>query len=315
MPENLAIVIGGPTASGKSRLAIDLALAFDGVVVNADASQVYKSIPVISAAPSAEDKQKAPHRLYEYLEDEENGNVVSWLEDAAAEIRKASSAGRTPVVVGGSGLYLDNLINGSTPIPEVDPAVRGEALEIVNGEGVGALFERLSAVDPEGAALVNPADATRVRRAFEIFMTTGLSIAEWFKRPMVKKLPEARFLAIRLLPEKAVLDRRCNLRFDIMTASGALEEVAGLLARQVSESLPVMKAKGVPELAAYLRGETGFEEAAENAKLHTRQYAKRQLTWFRNKLEADVTLPDCYAGQADFINDVKKQYNMLQKFA
>ena len=120
---------------------------------------------------------------------------------------------------------------------------------------------------------------------------------------------------IRLLPEKAVLDRRCNLRFDIMTASGALEEVAGLLARQVSESLPVMKAKGVPELAAYLRGETGFEEAAENAKLHTRQYAKRQLTWFRNKLEADVTLPDCYAGQADFINDVKKQYNMLQKFA
>ena len=118
-----------------------------------------------------------------------------------------------------------------------------------------------------------------------------------------------------LLPEKAVLDRRCNLRFDIMTASGALEEVAGLLARQVPESLPVMKAKGVPELAAYLRGETGFEEAAENAKLHTRQYAKRQLTWFRNKLEADVTLPDCYAGQADFINDVKKQYNMLQKFA
>lgn len=112
-----------------------------------------------------------------------------------------------------------------------------------------------------------------------------------------------------------MLDRRCNLRFDIMTASGALEEVAGLLARQVSESLPVMKAKGVPELAAYLRGETGFEEAAENAKLHTRQYAKRQLTWFRNKLEADVTLPDCYAGQADFINDVKKQYNMLQKFA
>ena len=166
----------------------------------------------------------------------------------------------------------------------------------MNGEGVGALFERLSAVDPEGAALVNPADATRVRRAFEIFMTTGLSIAEWFKRPMVKKLPEARFLAIRLLPEKAVLDRRCNLRFDIMTASGALEEVAGLLARQV-------------------RGETGFEEAAENAKLHPRQYAKRQLTWFRNKLEADVTLPDCYAGQADFINDVKKQYNMLQKFA
>ncbi len=314
MSKNLVIVIGGPTASGKSQLALDMALMLNGVVINADASQVYQSIPIISAAPSAEDVQKAPHRLYGYLADDEGGNVVSWLEDAATEIRGALAKGQTPIVVGGSGLYLDNLINGSTPIPEVDPAVRQEALEIVNNEGVLSLYARLQSLDPQGAAMVNPTDTTRVRRAFEIFKTTGLSVAQWFKRPLLKKLPETHFQTIRLLPEKAVLDYRCDLRFDLMTAAGALEEVGRLLERGVSAALPVMKAKGVPELAAFLRGESSFQTATENAKLHTRQYAKRQLTWFRNKFAADRTLADCYVGQADFINDVKKQYNMLQKF-
>ena len=136
MPQNIPIVIGGPTASGKSQLAIDLAQAFDGVVINADASQVYKSIPIISAAPSAADREKAPHRLYGYLEDEASGNVVSWLTEAAAAVRQAWAENRTPIVVGGSGLYLDNLINGSTPIPEVDPDVRRRLLEIAAAEGV-----------------------------------------------------------------------------------------------------------------------------------------------------------------------------------
>ncbi len=315
MPKNCAIVIGGPTASGKSQLAIDLARAFDGVVINADASQVYKSIPVISAAPSAEDMQKVPHRLYGYLDDEEGCNVVAWLEDAAAAIRETHAAGKIPVVVGGGGLYLDNLINGVTPIPEVDPLIRAQALTIVARQGLGALYEQLRAVDPEGAAMVSPTDTTRVRRAFEIFMTTGISVAEWFLRPMIKKLPETDFLTIKLLPAKAELDCRCDLRFDIMTASGAVEEVENLLTRGVPENLPVMKAKGVPELAAFLRGEIGFEEASAKAKLHTRQYAKRQLTWFRNKFDAALVTGECYSGRPDFINDVKKQYNMLQKFA
>ncbi len=313
MPQNVPIVIGGPTASGKSQLAVDLALALDGVVINADASQVYKSIPIISAAPSEEETSKVPHRLYGYLADEENGNVVSWLELAAEEIRRAWQAGKTPVVVGGSGMYLDNLINGVTPIPEVAPDIRRQALEIMQNEGAEGLWRRLYKVDAAGAAMVNPADATRVRRAFEIFMTTGVSIAEWFTRPMVKKLPETEFFVIRLLPDKAVLDRRCNLRFDIMAASGAIDEVKELLSRGLDPSLPVMKAKGVPELAAFLRGETSLREAVETAKLRTRQYAKRQLTWFRNKLKADVTLPQCYGGEKEIINNVKNQYKMLPK--
>lgn len=313
MPQNIPIVIGGPTASGKSQLAIDLAQAFDGVVINADASQVYKSIPIISAAPSAADREKAPHRLYGYLEDEASGNVVSWLTEAAAAVRQAWAENRTPIVVGGSGLYLDNLINGSTPIPEVDPDVRRRLLEIAAAEGTAGLHARLLAADAAGAAMVNPADATRVRRALEIFMTTGVSIAEWFARPLIKKLPETEFFVIGLMPPKQDLDIRCDLRFDMMLAEGAIDEVKGLLARGISPLLPVMKAKGVPELAACLQGRTTLAAATEDAKLHTRQYAKRQLTWFRNKLKTDVNLPICYAGQSDFINSVKKQYKMLQK--
>ncbi len=313
MSQNIPIVIGGPTASGKSQLAVDLALALDGVVINADASQVYKSIPIISAAPSEKETSKIPHRLYGCLSDEENGNVVSWLALAAEEIRRAWQVGKTPVVVGGSGMYLDNLINGVTPIPEVDSDIRQQALEIIQKEGVEGLYLHLCRVDAAGAAMVKPADAIRVRRAFEIFMTTGISIAKWFARPMIKKLPETEFFVIRLLPEKAILDRRCNLRFDIMAASGAIDEVKELLSRGLDPSLPVMKAKGVPELAMFLRGEISLREAVETAKLRTRQYAKRQLTWFRNKLNADVTLPQCYGGETKIINNVKNQYKMLPK--
>lgn len=306
-------MIGGPTASGKSQLAIDLALELNGVVINADASQVYKSIPVIAASPSAEDKQKVPHRLYEYLDDEVNGNVVTWLEDATTEICKTRQQGKTPIIVGGGGLYLNNLINGTTPIPETNPEIRAEALRILEQNGVAELYRLLAAVDPAGAAMVKPADTTRVRRAYEIFHSTGISIADWFTRPMIKKLPDTRFFVIKLMPLKADLDFRCNLRFGIMMANGALEEVRHLLKKNVSPDLPVMKAQGVPDLAAFLRGEISLQEAVDNAKLHTRQYAKRQLTWFRNKLEADITLNSCYTGDGDFINDVKKQYKMLHK--
>ncbi len=313
MSQNIPIVIGGPTASGKSQLAIDLALELNGVVINADASQVYKSIPVIAASPSAEDKQKVPHRLYEYLDDEVNGNVVTWLEDATTEICKARQQGKTPIIVGGGGLYLNNLINGTTPIPETNPEIRAEALRILEQNGVAELYRLLAAVDPAGAAMVKPADTTRVRRAYEIFYSTGISIADWFTRPMIKKLPDTRFFVIKLMPLKADLDFRCNLRFGIMMANGALEEVRHLLKKNVSPDLPVMKAQGVPDLAAFLRGEISQQEAVENAKLHTRQYAKRQLTWFRNKLEADITLNGCYSSDDNFINDVKKQYKMLHK--
>ena len=313
MSQNIPIVIGGPTASGKSQLAIDLAKELDGVVINADASQVYKSIPVIAASPSEEDKKTVPHLLYEYLEDEVRGNVVMWLDEAVKAIKDVWQQGKTPIIVGGGGLYLDNLINGTTPIPEVDAKIREEALEFVKENGSEALFAKLQSIDSKGAEMVNPNDSTRVRRAYEIFMTTKISIAEWFSRPMIKKLPETEFFVIKLLPPKAELDRRCNLRFDIMMAQGALKEAENLLVKKLPDDLPIMRAQGIPDLAEFLRGEISLEQAVENSKLHTRQYAKRQLTWFRNKLEADVVLNECYAGNQAFINDVKKQYKMLHK--
>ncbi len=312
LSENVPIIIGGPTASGKSQLAIDLATALNGVVINADASQVYKSIPIISAAPSLEDKEKVVHRLYEYLDDEDTNNVVSWLSSVEVEIRRAWLLGKTPIIVGGSGLYIDNLINGTTPIPEVNPEIREEAFEILAKENVDGLYKRLLSIDPAGSLLVNSSDSTRVRRAYEIFKTTGVSIAQWFNEPLVKKIPETDFFVIKLLPDKTILDNRCDLRFDIMISHGAIQEVKNLLLHKVSPMLPVMKAKGVPELCAYLTHTISLEEAIQTAKIHTHQYAKRQLTWFRHKLKANIVLPKCYDGNNEILNDVKKQYKMLQ---
>lgn len=306
MPKNV-IVIGGPTASGKSGLAVGLAQALNGVVVNADASQVYKGIPVISAAPSADDYAKAEHRLYEYLDAGVNGNVCLWLDEAVRTIRGIWAEGRMPIVVGGGGLYLDNLINGTTPIPPVVPEIRAETAAFVEQNGVKALYERLQKEDAAAAAMLNPADTTRVRRAYEIWQSSGRSIADWYKEPMVQKLPEADFLTVVLLPEKKTLDVRCDFRFDQMLVNGAVDEVKYLIGRNLPPELPVMRAKGVPELTAAVKGIISFDEAAELAKIHTRQYAKRQLTWFRNKLKADVVFGECYGGQEYFINDVKKR--------
>ncbi len=307
MPKNV-IVIAGPTASGKSRLAIDLAKELNGVIVNADASQVYSGIPIIAASPSAEDKQEADHRLYEYLDVAVNGNVYDWLEKAVSEIRLIWQEGKLPIVVGGGGLYLDNLINGTTPIPNVKPQIREEILSFLEKNGIEALYNKLEQEDIEAAKMLKPNDTTSVRRALEIFHSTGISISEWYKKPMIQKLPEAEFLTIALLPDKKILDERCDLRFEKMLDSGAIDEVKYLISRNLSFDLPAMRAKGVPELIEAIQGNISFDEAVDLAKIHTRQYAKRQLTWFRNKLKADVVFKDCYTGQKDFINDVKKQY-------
>lgn len=307
MPKNV-IVIGGPTASGKSGMALDLAQEFNGVIINADASQVYQGIPIISAAPSDTDRAVAEHRLYEYLDASINGNVFSWLNDAVLNVRDVWNKGKTPIVVGGSGLYLENLINGTTPIPEVDPEIRKTVSDFVEKNGSQALYHKLSEEDPAAAIMLNANDSTRVRRAYEIFLSSGKSIAYWYQRPMVQKLPEADYFTISLLPPKNDLDERCNVRFEQMLSAGALDEVKNLMNRDLSPDLPAMRAKGVPELIACLKNIISLDEAVELSQLHTRQYAKRQLTWFRNKYKADIILAECYAGQKDFINDVKKLY-------
>ncbi len=306
-PKNSVIVIAGSTASGKSQLAIDLSLELDGVAINADASQIYKDIGIIAASPSQEDKDLVEHRLYEYVDGNTKSNVTNWLNDVVAEIKRAWEKGKLPIIVGGSGLYIDNLINGVTPIPEVDKTVRQKVSQMLEEKGVEGLYEELELIDKDAAQMLNPQDTTRVKRALEIFLGTKMSISYWYQEPMIKKIPQANFFVIKLLPPKNILDARCDMRFDIMMNQGALKEVENLAKKNIPVDYPIMKAKGVPELLAYIDGKMSLEEAISLAKIRTRQYAKRQITWFKNKLDADVELLACYNGQKDFITKVKKQ--------
>lgn len=292
--ENSVIVIAGPTASGKSALALEIAKQYGGEIVNADSMQVYQGTSILSAAPGVEDKSKVLHHLYEIYPPSVNGTVVDWLDRAVAVIRDVWKRGKLPIVVGGTGMYIDNLINGTTPIPEPLPEIREKVLQILANGGQQKLYECLKVSDPAGAEMLNPNDTTRVRRALEIFLQTGISIKDWYKKPLLKKMPEAVFEVVKIIPSAEELDDRCYRRFDLMMQKGALEEVRYLQSLNLDKNMPAMKMLGVPELLSYLQGETTLPEAVEAAKLHTRQYAKRQRTWFRNKLRARYIFDKCF---------------------
>lgn len=298
------IVIAGPTASGKSQLAIDVAKAVNGIVINADSQQVYNCTPLLSACPDDRDKRTVPHRLYEIWGIEKSGSVVEWLNLAAAEIRQAWNEGKIPVVVGGTGLYIDNLINGTTPIPETKPEVRATVLEMLESDGVRALHARLAEVDKEAAVRLNCNDTTRVRRAYEVWLDTGKTLSEWHKLPMKKLLPEAVFEVVKILPPQEELDERCFCRFDMMMEAGALQEAEKIYEKKYNDKLPAMRALGLPELLNFLKGQCSKKEAVGQAKLHSRQYAKRQRTWFANKLEAQVVLEHCYNGDEAVVKKI-----------
>jgi tRNA dimethylallyltransferase len=278
------VVIAGPTASGKSGLALELAQRYNGVIINADSMQVYQGTPILSAVPDAQDRALVEHRLYEIFAPNEGGSVAEWLKLAVAAIRDVWQQGKLPIVVGGTGFYIESLINGTSPIPETSVAVKQKVGALLAENGVEKLWQMLHEKDAAGAELVKPTDTTRVRRAYEILEDTGCSIAMWHTKPLIRLLPEAEFTVVALLPKLSELEEKCALRFDLMMQQGALNEVKNLLALGLPADLPAMKAIGVPELSAFLRGEITLDEAVCLAKLHTRQYAKRQLTWFRNRL-------------------------------
>ena len=280
---NTVLVVAGPTASGKSALAIDLALKYNGVIINADASQLYKDIPIVSAAPNENDKVKVEHLLYGILNADEKNSVSDWVKLAVEAIKKVWQKGKLPIVTGGTGFYIESLINGMSPIPETKQEVKDKVAKIFDESGVVGAYKYLQQIDSEGAKKVNHNDTTRVRRALEIFEDTKKSIAEWFEMPMKKTLPEAEFKAVVLLSKLSEIEEKCSKRFDLMIENGALSEVERLLNKNIADDMPVMKAIGVPELKEYIEGRKTKEEAVELAKLRTRQYAKRQLTWFRNR--------------------------------
>jgi tRNA dimethylallyltransferase len=279
-----AVLIAGPTASGKSALALALAERHGGVVVNADSMQVYRDLRIITARPTPEEEARAPHRLYGHVDAAENYSVGRWVADAQAALAAIRRAGQLPILIGGTGLYFKALTTGLAAIPPIDPALRARLRERLENEGVEALHAQLLIRDPQAARRVMPRDRSRILRALEVVEATGRTISDWHSEGTPPAIDPARALKVFLTPERDDLKRRIERRFDAMLEAGALEEVKALDARDLPGHLPAMKAHGVPWLRRYLRGEIALAVAAEGGKTDTRRYAKRQVTWFRNQM-------------------------------
>jgi tRNA dimethylallyltransferase len=278
-PTKPLIVIGGPTASGKSGLALDAAEAVGGTVINADSMQVYRDLRILTARPGPEEEARAPHRLYGVLDAAELCSAARWRAMALAEIEAAA----VPIVVGGTGLYIRALLEGLAPVPEIPDAIRAEARALHRALGGAAFRARLAERDPEAAARLPSGDTQRLVRAWEVVLATGRPLAEW-QRAQPRPAPAGPVLALVLLPPRAPLYETCNRRLEAMLAAGALDEVRRLRARDLDPALPVMKALGVAAFARHLGGEITLEAALRLAQAATRQYAKRQTTWFRHQL-------------------------------
>lgn len=279
-----AIVIAGPTASGKSGLALAIARAFDGTVINADSMQVYDVLRVVTARPSPEEEAQAPHRLYGVLPPSVNCSAALWKDMAATAMEEAWGQGRLPVVVGGTGLYIRTLMHGISPAPPIPDDIRAHTRALLAEMGNEAFHAELAKRDPVMAARLVPANSQRLARAWEVLEASGQSLAHWQSLPMEGAVP-ARWLTLSLDPPRNILYAHCDHRFRAMMAHGALDEVRALLDLRLDPALPAMKALGVPELARLAGGSMTEIQAVEAAQRATRNYAKRQLTWFRHQLE------------------------------
>jgi tRNA dimethylallyltransferase len=277
------ILIAGPTASGKSALALAVAESHSGVIVNADSMQVYRDLRIITARPSVADEARVPHRLYGHVDAAENYSVGRWLRDARAAIAETRERGRVPIIVGGTGLYFMALTRGIAAVPPIPADIRSSVRDRLASEGAAPLYAELLERDPVTARRLMPGDRSRISRALEVVLATGRSITDWHREgmpPVVDPRHAERFF---LDVDREELGRRIDRRFDAMLAQGALEEVGKLAARDLNPTLPAMKAHGVPWLIQHLRGEIPLEEAAEGGRRDTRRYTKRQATWFRNQ--------------------------------
>ena len=278
-----AVFIAGATASGKSALAVAVARLLDGVVVNADSMQMYRDLAVLTARPTQEQMAQAPHRLYGVLDGRDPCSAGRFVEMARAEAAAVWAAGQIPIFVGGTGLYFRALEGGIAPMPDVDPGVRAAVRAELDGVAAAALPERVAEVDPDLAANLTVVDRQRAVRALEVFRQTGVPLSVWQKRPG-NPVVAGRVLKLVVDVERAELYRRCDARFVQMIADGAEAEVRALLARGLDPALPVMKAVGVPELAAVERGALSLDAAVTQAQTATRRLAKRQLTWIRSNM-------------------------------
>jgi tRNA dimethylallyltransferase len=282
--EGKAVLIAGPTASGKSALALDLAQKTGGVVINTDSMQVYRDLRILTARPTEAEEAEVPHRLYGHVDAAINFSAGAWVSDAAKALAEARAENRLPIFAGGSGLYFKALTRGLSAVPPIAAEVREDVRARLAHDGVEALHAELAHKDPVSAERLKPRDRARIARALEVVEATGRSLIDWHREGQPSLLPPGEFSALFLAPERDQLYARIDARFDAMLGAGALEEVAALAARNLDPLLPATKAHGVPALIRHLRGEITREEAAEIGRADTRHYAKRQFTWFRHQL-------------------------------
>jgi tRNA dimethylallyltransferase len=276
-------LIAGPTASGKSALALRLADAVGGEVVNADSMQLYADLRIVTARPSVEEEARAPHHLFGTVDAADGWSVGRWLRAASATLAEIAGRGRAAIVVGGTGLYFRALTHGLAEVPQVPPEIRHQAQADYDLMGESSFRGRLAAYDTAAAMRIAPGDRQRLVRAWEVFAATETPLSDW-QSSGAPALAEGSWRAVALEPPRQALYARCDARLEQMLAAGALDEVAALMARNLDPALPVMKAVGVRELAAHLRGETTLAEALAAARQQTRNYAKRQTTWMRGQM-------------------------------
>ncbi len=291
------MLIAGPTASGKSALALELVQKTGGVVINTDSMQVYRDLRIITARPTPEEETIVPHRLYGHVDAAVNFSAGAWVNDAALELAEARAQHRLAIFAGGSGLYFKALTRGLSAVPPIAPEIRERVRARLERDGVEALHAELARCDPPSAERLKPRDRTRIARALEVIEATGRSLTDWHRDGLPPLLPPGSFRALFLEPDRDALYARIDARFEAMLKSGAMEEVAALAARKLDPLLPAMKAHGVPALIRHLNGEITREEAAETGRADTRHYAKRQFTWFRHQLpEFEWVKPEAARG-------------------
>jgi len=277
------ILIAGPTASGKTSHAIRLAQENDAVIINTDSMQVYSDLQILTARPDKQELASAPHFLFGHVDGFKPYSVAGWLADVSQLMELDEIAAGSIIFVGGTGLYFNALLEGLSPVPDIAPQIRGKWRGLGRTQSGEILHSHLTAIDPKMAYHLDPSDRQRIVRALEVMEGTGRSLSYWQAKegkPVLNLHTEIR--KILLMPERSLLHERINMRFDQMVEEGALQEVEALLERKLPDNVSIMKAIGVPQFRDYLTGEVSLEEAIEKAKTATRQYAKRQCTWFNN---------------------------------
>ena len=284
------VIVAGPTASGKSHLAVALAERFNGEIVNADSMQVYQELSTLTARPSTADMARVPHHLYAMQSIAETSSAGIWLKAAVTAVDGIRDRGSLPIVCGGTGLYLKVLMEGLAPVPDVPPDMVAAAGDLYDREGAATFHARLVEIDPAAADRLPPADRQRLIRAFVVKQATGRTLDEWQATQPAGPPVDGPFLTLVLAPERQDLYARINGRFSAMVAAGALDEVAALDFSVLDGDLPALKALGVPEFRRHLEGECTLEDAIAKAQQTTRNFAKRQSTWFRHQLTADLCI-------------------------